>query len=65
MESNTTTTTTTGTGYSYTNYCFNRLPCGYCRILNSPCPVPTNTFTVPTWDPNWYKITCNTEVNNG
>lgn len=63
MESN--TTNTTGTNYTYMNYCFNRLPCGFCTRLNRPCPMVTNTVATPTWDPNWYKITCNTEVNNG
>lgn len=56
-------TTTTGTGYSYTNTCGNKLPCGYCTLLNRPCPM--QYFVTPTWDPNWYKITCNTEGTNG
>lgn len=59
-------TTTTGTpGYSYSNYCFNRLPCGYCTRLDRPCPMQGNTFVTPTWDPNWYKITCQQEGTNG
>lgn len=56
-------TTTTGTGYSYANTCRNRLPCGYCMLLDRPCPM--QTFMTPTWDTNWNKVTCNTEGNNG
>ena len=64
MESNT-TTTTTGTGYYYRDPCASKLPCGYCMLLNRPCPMQTNSFISPSWDPNQYKITCNTEETNG
>lgn len=45
--------TTTGTAPSsstaYSNYCGNRLPCGYCRIMMAPCPMfcctPSITWT--------------------
>lgn len=62
---NTTTTGTTGTTYTAANTCGNKLPCGYCLLLNRPCPMQSNTFVTPTWDPNWYKITCQQEGPNG
>lgn len=49
-------TSTTGTGGLYTNYCYNRLPCGVCRITNSPCPFVAQTIT-PTW-----RVTCGGSV---
>lgn len=59
-------TTTTGTpGYSYSNTCGSKLPCGYCMLLNRPCPMQSNTFVTPTWGPDWNKVTCNTEGTNG
>ena len=36
-ESKTATATTTTS--SYTNYCYNRLPCGMCRITMCQCPL--------------------------
>lgn len=55
--------TTTGTGTTttaFTNYCGHRLPCGYCRIMNAPCPMPySNPTIVPTWNP--YEVTCMTK----
>ncbi len=37
-----------------TAYCLNRLPCGYCTMLNRPCPM-MGTQMEPTWKP---EITC-------
>lgn len=36
------------------SYCGYRLPCGLCRLTNSPCPYAEIQ--------NNYEITCNTEV---
>ena len=40
---------TSSNAFNYNqNYCFNRLPCGYCKILEKPCPMqynPTITYT--------------------
>lgn len=58
-------TTTTGTSYTVSSSCGSKLPCGYCMLLNRPCPMQFEMIKSPTWDPNWYKITCNTEGNNG
>ena len=33
---------------NYGQYCFNRLPCGYCRLLNAPCPMQSNQVNI-TW----------------
>lgn len=67
---NTTTTVTPGCSsstyqFNPSTYCFNRLPCGYCMRLERPCPMQGNTVVTPGWQPDWYKITCNTEGNNG
>lgn len=55
---NTTGTATSTTAFN--NYCGHRLPCGYCRIMQSPCPMlygcPTTTLT---W--NSYEATCQTK----
>lgn len=34
-------TSSTGTGIStnFTNNCLYKLPCGYCKILEKPCPM--------------------------
>ena len=41
---------TTGTNINYNaNYCVNRLPCGYCILLNRPCPMFPVTVA-PTWE---------------
>ena len=36
---------------SYAQYCTNRLPCGYCRLMSSMCPLvpcgPSITWTYP------------------
>lgn len=38
-------TSTTGGSTNFGNYCLYRLPCGYCKILEKPCPVSyTNDF---------------------
>ena len=40
-------TSTTGTGIStnFINNCLDKLPCGYCKILEKPCPKSyTNDF---------------------
>lgn len=43
---------TTGTNINYNaNYCLNRLPCGYCTLLNRPCPMFPTTVA-PTWEIN-------------
>ena len=44
-------TTKTNSNYN-ANYCGNRLPCGFCTLLNRPCPMFPVTVA-PTW-----KITC-------
>lgn len=36
---NTESKTATSTTSSYTNYCYNRLPCGMCRITMRQCPL--------------------------
>ena len=59
-----TTATNTTTTTSYSNYCPQRLPCGYCVLLSRPCPMQCNTNITPTWDPNWYKIYCNANANS-
>ena len=48
-------TINTGT---YTTYCPQRLPCGYCVLLSRACPMQSNTTITPGWDPNWYKVYC-------
>ena len=54
------TTVNTGTyTTNTTNYCPQRLPCGYCVLLSRACPMQSNTTITPTWDPNWYKVYCN------
>ena len=42
------------------NYCFNRLPCGYCRLLDRPCPMTGNSYVEPTW--KLPEITCKEET---
>ena len=42
-------------------YCINRLPCGYCTLLNRPCPMMFGQQYEPTWKP---EITCSTEVKD-
>jgi len=61
-----TTGSTTGgsTTYTYPGSCAHRLPCGYCMMLSKACPMQSNTFVTPTWDPNWYKIYCNANANS-
>lgn len=34
---------------NYAQYCGNRLPCGYCRIIMAMCPLHVQTITT-TWD---------------
>lgn len=53
---------TTNTYDSSFGYCMNRLPCGYCRVLEKPCPMiqgtinpysgPVITYTTNTTDKN-------------
>ena len=31
----------------YSTYCYNRLPCGYCRLMSAMCPLQIKTET--TW----------------
>ena len=55
---------TANTGsYYLTDYCYNRLPCGYCTRLDRPCPMVGNVTyqktTYPGYDPDWWKkVTC-------
>ena len=59
------TTINTGTyTTSTTNYCPQRLPCGYCVLLSRACPMQGNTTITPGWDPNWYKVYCNATAPN-
>lgn len=37
---------------NYSSYCYNRLPCGICRITNSICPLGGGTATLPWQYPN-------------
>lgn len=37
------------TNPNYAQYCGNRLPCGYCRLMGSICPLQP-TITTPSWD---------------
>lgn len=53
------TITTTGTSTTgYTAQCGHYLPCGYCAIMKSICPMfgylstPRDTTPVPTWKMN-------------
>lgn len=51
-----------------TNYCSYRLPCGYCKILEKPCPMSyTNDFIYndKICDPpyNLNQVTCKMEEN--
>ena len=50
-----------------TDYCWHRLPCGYCAILNIPCPTQGNQIRVD--EPIWKlpEITCETkeDADNG
>lgn len=34
---------TTATPYNYSEYCPNRLPCGYCRLMCGMCPLQAHT----------------------
>ena len=50
MDNNTITSTYTGQGttstatpYNYREYCPNRLPCGYCRLMCGMCPLQSHT----------------------
>ena len=58
-------TVSTSSYTAYTNYCFHRLPCGYCMMMDRPCPMVGNvtyqtTGTYPGYDPDWWKkVTCN------
>ena len=45
--------TSTGTVYTtkneyndYSAYCWNRLPCGVCKLTNSMCPLPPHTVEI-------------------
>lgn len=65
------TSTTSTPSINGTNYCFYRLPCGYCTILEKHCPMSyTNTIS-PIYndrigDPpyNLNQITCEVKNNN-
>ena len=49
------TSSTSVSSISGTNYCSYRLPCGYCKILEKPCPMSYTTTINPVYT---YKI-CN------
>lgn len=44
------TTAPTDMNYNVT-YCIQRLPCGYCRMLEKPCPMLPSTIE-PSWAVN-------------
>jgi len=57
MITNDGTKTPLPSSYTYTTCsCVHRLPCGYCPLLNRPCPMQTVTplgqTPVPTWRMN-------------
>lgn len=31
---------------NYSQYCWNRLPCGLCRLTNAMCPLKQTTFEI-------------------
>ena len=62
---NTVNTTTTGTAYTVSSNCSSKLPCGYCILLNRPCPMQFEVVKTSTWDPTWYKTNCQQEGTNG
>ena len=33
-------------GENYSQFCFNRLPCGLCRLTNTMCPMQSNMTDV-------------------
>ena len=41
-------------------YCTNRLPCGFCRLMQIMCPLDVKPCDV-TWK-NPYEVTCKAEV---
>ena len=43
----------------YADYCGNRLPCGYCKLMSSMCPLVNNYRTEITWNAN--QVTCSME----
>lgn len=52
--------TGTGTAINYNGtYCLHRLPCGYCRIMQGPCPMYSGTNIQPSWN----EATCKTEAD--
>lgn len=55
--STTNATVTPVTSNVYADYCGNRLPCGYCRLMSSMCPLVYKTEI--TWNAN--EITCSME----
>ena len=52
-KSNTINTTQT-IHQNYNEYCFNRLPCGLCRLTDKMCPVVSNGTPTITWGVNCY-----------
>ena len=53
---NYTGTPTSTSSYTWSgNYCWHRLPCGYCKMLDRPCPMQGYQYT-----PGWQspEITC-------
>lgn len=41
-------------------FCANRLPCGICRLMQTPCPLAVKPYDV-TWK-NPYEVTCKVET---
>lgn len=45
-------------------YCMNRLPCGYCRVLEKPCPMVQGTINPYPYDGPTVTYTTNTTDKN-
>ena len=61
-------TSTTGISTDFINNCLYKLPCGYCKILEKPCPVSYNNgfiYNDKIYDPpyNLNQVTCKMEEN--
>ena len=55
---------------NFTNYCFHRLPCGYCRVMSSMCPLNYNityqkyNFTCQSTNQELENLSTTTSTNN-
>lgn len=61
-------TSTMGISANFINNCLYKLPCGYCKILEKPCPVSYNNgfiYNDKICDPpyNLNQVTCKMEEN--